>query len=401
VIDWEHVEYRFIRPDELAGYDTVPRLEESLSRIMVGRETESALTKLHDDHQSGAELLALIALGELLKIVRGEDFKSVSTTQEFWRELRMVAWHLAKNGRPSMSAAIEAALFRVLDTVESELQRSAGMELPAIKSMVERSIEARIDARRHSLENLGKLFQQFIIDAERRRKEGKISTTTVATLSSSSTITKCLENLIRASAANDMSIKLSILESRPVFEGVAFANELLQSLEKERTASPNSPHPYDSLQVDISSDASVALAVKDANYVVIGADRVSSEGDVSNKIGSLAAAVLAKTLQPECNVVVVFETDKIAGNGDEVEHRKVEYNDAAEITNTWPAEYAKGLQGMKEIGYHVEVKNAYFEWVPAAYIDRYITEEGNLTVQDIVRLSKEKTEREERLFRDL
>ena len=33
VVDWEHVEARWIRPEQLAEYETVPRLKEALDRV--------------------------------------------------------------------------------------------------------------------------------------------------------------------------------------------------------------------------------------------------------------------------------------------------------------------------------------------------------------------------------
>jgi 8-oxo-dGTP pyrophosphatase MutT (NUDIX family) len=33
-MDWEHTEYRWIRPEELGSFDTVPRLEESWRRVV-------------------------------------------------------------------------------------------------------------------------------------------------------------------------------------------------------------------------------------------------------------------------------------------------------------------------------------------------------------------------------
>ena len=32
-LDWEHTEYRWVSPNELADYDTVPKLDESLKRV--------------------------------------------------------------------------------------------------------------------------------------------------------------------------------------------------------------------------------------------------------------------------------------------------------------------------------------------------------------------------------
>lgn len=33
-LDWEHTEHRWIRPEEIRSYPTVPKLEESLSRVL-------------------------------------------------------------------------------------------------------------------------------------------------------------------------------------------------------------------------------------------------------------------------------------------------------------------------------------------------------------------------------
>jgi translation initiation factor 2B subunit (eIF-2B alpha/beta/delta family) len=403
-INWEHTEYRFIRPDELRKYDTVPHLQLSLSRVLLGTETESGLKALKGDHHSGAGILALIALETLQKIAQGEDLQSATTTEEFWRDFRMAAWHLSKNGRPAMSAAIEAAIFRVLNTASAALDRSAahgGLELSTFKSIIGKSIEARIAARGDSLDALGKSFEQYLVDGQGRQEKDRPSCTTIVTLSSSSTIGKCLTHLIRRSPTNEMDIKLCILESRPLFEGVSFATTLLDSLEGAQSETRTLPEFASRLQVEIFSDASVAIALKTANYVVIGADKVWPNGDVSNKIGSLTVAALAKTLQPECKVVAVFETDKIIGEGNEDERLKVEYNDQTEVTRAWPSNYTLALQEKQATGYQVSVKNVYFEWVPAAYIDRYISDEGSLTAQDITRLSKEQAELEDKLFRDL
>ncbi|MFQ5853011.1 MAG: NUDIX hydrolase, partial [Candidatus Binatia bacterium] len=32
--DWEHTEFKWISPDKLTTYDTVPKLEESLKRVL-------------------------------------------------------------------------------------------------------------------------------------------------------------------------------------------------------------------------------------------------------------------------------------------------------------------------------------------------------------------------------
>ena len=99
--------------------------------------------------------------------------------------------------------------------------------------------------------------------------------------------------------------------------------------------------------------------------------------------------------------MVVFETGKIISKGNEGERLKMEYNDRTEVTRAWPSDFILALEENQALGYQVGVKNAYFEWVPAAYIDMYISEEGLLTAQDITRWSKEQAELEDKIFRDL
>lgn len=100
VFDWEHTEYAFIEPGKIMEYDTVPNLDFGLGRCLVGAETEKALNALRDDHESGAHAMATSALDMLLRIVQSGDLSDAHDAKAFWEDLRMVAWHLAKNGRP-------------------------------------------------------------------------------------------------------------------------------------------------------------------------------------------------------------------------------------------------------------------------------------------------------------
>jgi len=410
--DWEHTEYQFVAPKDLGNYDTVPSLDFALRRVLVGPETETSLNALRNDHESGAHGLALLSLDMLLKAVRGGDLAHVNQTEEFWRELRMIAWHLAKNGRPSMGAAIEAALFRALDTIMAYSESAnpggfegiAALELGTFKKIAELVIKERITTGKHSLEALAQNFVRLIMDE--RGEAGRAtssSTTKIVTLSSSGTVAQCLTDLIWTFVSNGTNIKLCILESRPKFEGVAFANTLLDALEKAQSAREyrDLEDLIKHLKIEIVSDASVAMIVKHANYIVLGADKVLPNSDICNKIGSLTTTVMAKILSPECKVVAVFQTDKIASASENTEDSKAEYNDEAEVTNVWPSSVTAALMEKQTKGIQVKVKNAYFEWVPATYIDKYVSEKGALTMEDIRRLSIEGEELEERIFRDV
>jgi translation initiation factor 2B subunit (eIF-2B alpha/beta/delta family)/ADP-ribose pyrophosphatase YjhB (NUDIX family) len=411
-LDWEHTEYEFISPKDIVNYDAVPNLDFGLRRVLVGPETERSLNALRNNHESGAQGLALLALDMLLKAVRGNDLAHVDKTEDFWNELRMIAWHLAKNGRPSMGAAIEAALLGALDTIRTYLGTAnpAGpegistLELGDFKDIAESAIKGRIATQMQRLEALAQSFAQFIMDeGVKTRSATASSTTKIVTLSSSGTVAQCLMDLIWAFVSNGMNIKLCILESRPNFEGVAFANALLDELEKAKSARAyrGLEDLFRYLEIEIVSDASAAMIVKHADYVVLGADKVLPNGHISNKIGSLMIAATAKMLNSECKVVIAFETDKITGASDSTENSKVEYNDKTEVTNVWPSSVTAALMEKQAKGFQVEVKNAYFEWVPSSYIDEYLTEKGPLTMEDIRMLSVESNELEKRIFHDV
>jgi translation initiation factor 2B subunit (eIF-2B alpha/beta/delta family) len=364
-----------------------------MERVLVSPETEEALAVLKNDHESGAQALAVKALELLLKAVREKELSRLEISMEFWKELRWRSWHFAKNGRPSMGAAIEAEIFKALDDVLKQLtspdsEGIGGVPLSNLKSITESAILQRISAMQHSLENLAQHVVYFM------ETNSTSPDTNIVTLSSSGSITRSLVRFVERVTKQGRNVKITVLESRPGFEGVAFVNTLLASFKEDKDIQSH-------LKIDIVSDASIATVFDDAHYLVFGGDKVLPNSDVSNKIGTLAAAMLSEELNPGCKVLALFTTNKITGSGFDSEHLKIEYNDPGELTNAWPESYVQQLRENYQNGYQIEVKNAYFEWVPARYIDQHITEVGPLEREDIERLGGESEELEERIFGDL
>ena len=402
-LDWEHTDYRFVRLDDLGKYDHVPQLEVGLKRVMVSAETEKGLALLRNDHDSGAQALAVKALEVLRGFVDGDEMISFTDPNTFWQEIRWRAWHLAKNGRPSMGAAVESVLFKALATAEGHWTQDENrsitthpIDVEKMRITINSSIEATIADRKHSLQSLAKHFVNLVesdclskVDVQRASLSIQF-----VTLSSSGSVMQCLTKLIQNSSKKALDIKLSILESRPNFEGVSFVNNLLELLDKD-------PNVLAKLKVEIVSDASVASVVEHANYLLIGGDKVLQDGNVSNKMGSLPAAMLAKTLSSDCRVVALFETSKIAQSDFNSGHTETEYNDASELISAWPSNERSKLEEKRSLGFDLEFKNAYFEWVPSQYIDFYISEEGALEVREIAKLSADRINLEKRLFVDL
>lgn len=363
-----------------------------MQRVLVSPETECGLKVLKDDHESGAQALAVKALEVLLGFVRGPEMEGLSDSEEFWKELRWRAWHLAKNGRPSMGNAIEAEVFKALDSAQKQVERSGELKalgLAPLRMIVEKAIEARIGARNHSLESIANHFVKMV--ESNRPWERTSSSCHIVTLSSSGTITQCFRSLIEYMVEEGLALKLSVLESRPKFEGVSFVNTLSEPYRKD-------PSLLCNVEIEIVSDASIATALAGADYLILGGDKVLPNGNVSNKIGSLAAAMLVKTMNNDCKTVAVFDSGKVGWAEDVPE---TEYNDPGELTEAWPSNVAEQLKDDQAKGFNIQVKNAYFEWVPSGYISRYVTERGQLDENGIGDLAVESRELEKRLFSDL
>jgi translation initiation factor 2B subunit (eIF-2B alpha/beta/delta family) len=133
------------------------------------------------------------------------------------------------------------------------------------------------------------------------------------------------------------------------------------------------------------------------DIVLLGADRISDAGDVSNKTGSLPAVLCAKAVSDRVTIVVVSELDKVAKPGN-IDEQVEEDNDVAEVAGIW----GQVREGMKPELWDkmVKIKNIYFEWVPAKYIDCYICEIGSVGIKTIKEQSHWVQEAELRLLGD-
>ncbi|QMW25847.1 hypothetical protein G4B84_001092 [Aspergillus flavus NRRL3357] len=217
----------------------------------------------------------------------------------------------------------------------------------------------------------------------------------ILTLSASHTIRECIAQLVRISGAQ--SIDICVLESRPLFEGVSLASSILEYLENE----PNSPK----VDVSIFTDASVAFAAQGVDFLLLAADRIAADGSVSNKTGSLPAALSVRHVSPSADIIVVSELDKVAMQSCDTEAHTMENNESSEVLDAWQqSETVKGLGVIeqkiqkKSRQVSVNVPNVYFEWVPPTLIDAYICEDGVKLPSDFRKRSQWIKEQCERYF---
>ena len=379
-IDWEHDGWEWYDPKDVndESFDGVPRLADSLRRVWfeaqmndeASQALRSGLQQLENDHRSGSHELTTIALTgfrDVLVHLRGDP--------NWWQTARIAAWHMCKNGRESMSAATMNAFLGVLGDMEEVAGQS--LENESAWDYVLGVVDFHLENRRAMPAHIKDSFTAYLHDTFITKAQSQ-STLTILTLSASSTIR---DSILDAFASLPIStLDMRILESRPLFEGASMASSLVSEFQ---TKFPSPPDRH--LKLTVYTDASATLAADGVDFVLLGADRISSAGWISNKMGSLPAVLCAKHVGPRVKVLVFSQLEKVAEAGFE-ENQGVENNDPVEVMTPW---IDSGVKGVKVLERHmnarpgtsncaVEVKNVYFEWVPAELIDAYICDEGTL-----------------------
>ena len=346
----------------------------------------SGLTRLRNDKENGARVLATEAVKTLAEMVK--------TMEPFdWRALKIAAYHLIYSARPSMNAAISSAVLAALEAVSDKGP-----------SAVVRDIEVRIRDRDNASD---KVCERFVCHILQHCQDAR--QVDILTLSSSSTIRSSILHLLNVDPR--LSVNLNVLESRPLCEGASMAAAILNAAKTRGFASR--------LRIKIAPDSHIALVtlkLASPSIVLLGADRISPSGHVSNKTGSCAAALVVRELAPQTQVVVLSETDKIAKPSDlelyenegedrerEMQEHSPESNNPAEVTRTWAASGTgeEVVQILTQPDASVEVQNVYFEWIPQSYIDVYITEDGLIQQDQIREISLQKARLEDEMLAGL
>ncbi|MBW2334078.1 MAG: S-methyl-5-thioribose-1-phosphate isomerase [Deltaproteobacteria bacterium] len=156
--------------------------------------------------------------------------------------------------------------------------------------------------------------------------------------------------VIRAAHEAGKDIHVIVDETRPLLQGARLtAFELMEE---------NIP-----VTIIVDSAAGYFMRKKTIDLVITGADRIASNGDTANKIGSYQLAVLAKENEIPFYVAAPLSTfDPDLKNGDLI---PIEERDPREVTS-----FNGHLLGPKG----VDALNPAFDITPAKYISAIITE---------------------------
>ncbi|MGA3110742.1 MAG: S-methyl-5-thioribose-1-phosphate isomerase [Candidatus Bathyarchaeia archaeon] len=164
----------------------------------------------------------------------------------------------------------------------------------------------------------------------------------------SSTVTR----MITKAKADAKNFSVICTETRPAYQGRITAREMVEL----------------GIQTMFIVDSAARSYMGDVDLVLVGADAITSEGNVVNKIGTSSIAVLAHEARKPFYVVselLKFDPETLNGG-----YERIEQRNPAEVWSEAP----KSLS----------VRNPAFDVTPSRYIHGLICEEGIIAPQSIV-----------------
>jgi ribose 1,5-bisphosphate isomerase len=194
------------------------------------------------------------------------------------------------------------------------------------------------------LQNLDSSRERIAEIGAKRIRDGSV----VFTHCHSSTVTR----LLAKAKADGKNFKVICTETRPAFQGRITAKEMLEL----------------GIETTFIVDSAARSFMGNVDLVIVGADAITSEGNVVNKIGTSSIAVLANEARKPFYVVselLKFDPETLMGN-----YEKIEQRNPREV---W-----------KEAPERLKVRNPAFDVTPSKYIHGLICEEGVIAPQSIV-----------------
>jgi ribose 1,5-bisphosphate isomerase len=155
-------------------------------------------------------------------------------------------------------------------------------------------------------------------------------------------------SIIATAHKEGKNIRVIATESRPRLQGHLTIKQLDE----------------DGITTSLIVDSAVRYFMKDVDIVIMGADAVTVNGSVINKIGTSQLAFCAHEARK--NVIIAAETYKFSPGSLFGELIEIEERNSSEVI---PDEMLKGYT-------HVSVKNPAFDVTPHEYIDLICTEVG-------------------------
>ncbi len=301
------------------------------------KETEKIITNIKKLKVQGARNVAIAAIEALA--IEAKSSKA-ATPSSFYKQVS-AAGELISHSRPTepmMRNSIDEAI-RFL-SFESERKNATVANL-------KKSISAHIDS----------MILQMGKDAAKLAEYGSKlipDNALIITHCHSSTVTGILKR------AKQDGKKFSVIscETRPRYQGRVTAAELAKA----------------GIDVTLVVDGAANIFMKKADMCLVGADSITSKGDLINKVGTSMLAHLAKI--HNVSFFSAAEISKFSQYTIFGEREKIEERDSKEV-------WDKPAKGVK-------IRNMAFDVTASSYISGYITEFGVLPPQSMLGVATQK-----------
>lgn len=297
-------------------------------------DVEATAERIASMETRGAAAIARAATEALATQAADSD---ADTPEDFCRNLRTAARQLVDT-RPtavSLPNAVRYVFERTDGETVAELRQSvqAGAE----------DFQAQLETAQDDLGGIG----------ANRLRDGD----TVLTHCHSTDALACLE----AAREQGKALSAIVKETRPRKQGHITARRLREL----------------DVPVTLIVDGAAGRYLDDADHVLVGADSITADGSVVNKIGTRSLAISAR--ERDTSIVVAAQTLKLdpatlSGHTVEIERRA-----ETEVISD---------EARAEIG-EIDVANPAFDVTPPRYIDAIVTERGQFPPESIVTLMRE------------
>jgi ribose 1,5-bisphosphate isomerase len=275
----------------------------------------------------GARNVAIAAVKALESLAKESKSKTRETFMKDLSEAKTLLF-AARETEPLMRNAVRWVISRVEDSDERNV-----CELANLVSSSSQNFQKNLEASKKRIAEIG---SKRVLDGS-----------AVFTHCHSSTVT----NLLSMALKDGKNFEVICTETRPAFQGRITAKEMLEL----------------GVKTTFIVDSAARSFMKNVDLVVVGADAITSEGNVVNKIGSGTLALLASEARKPFYVVselLKFDPATLFG-----EYEKIEERSRDEVWKEAPAE--------------LNVRNPAFDVTPRDLIHGVICEEGIVSPHSI------------------
>ena len=253
-VNWQNSQYKWVEPDELANFETVPGLKQTFDRVRWDLSSPPAnlskaitiVDEMAYDKINGASYLGRKAIEA---IDAAAYHSTAQTNSDLFRDVLMIVTKM-RIVQPNM-ASIRNTTGRLLHDIDSACQTSKSVT--EYKKLIERLARKALANCISAAELVSTNLSNMIIRKHR-----------ILTHSYSNTVRRAIQ------LCSNRELQVYVTESGPTFEGKTLARELIEL----------------GFTTTVLSDTTTGAFPIKFDAVVIGADSILADGSIINKAGT-------------------------------------------------------------------------------------------------------------------